>query len=85
MMTGLSKGGGWTVKPLRVRFPRHLDYSWEKLHDGYRKLELFEVCECANVQAWPASASHGELWSKVDKADCLVTPRAVDVFYEPLN
>uniref|UniRef100_A0A0E0DUZ2 Disease resistance R13L4/SHOC-2-like LRR domain-containing protein n=1 Tax=Oryza meridionalis TaxID=40149 RepID=A0A0E0DUZ2_9ORYZ len=69
MITGLGEGGGGgsAVKVIRVRFLRNLDYSWEKLHDAYGKLELVEVCECANVLDWPASHGHGGglgLWTK---------------------
>ncbi|XP_052156497.1 disease resistance RPP13-like protein 4 [Oryza glaberrima] len=69
MITGLGEGGGGSaVKVLRVRFLRHLDYSWEKLHDAYGKLEILEVCECSNVQAWPACRGGLGLWRKGE--DC---------------
>uniref|UniRef100_A0A0E0L6A1 Disease resistance R13L4/SHOC-2-like LRR domain-containing protein n=1 Tax=Oryza punctata TaxID=4537 RepID=A0A0E0L6A1_ORYPU len=68
MIAGLGEGCGSAVKVLRVRFLRHLDYSWEMLHDAYGKLEILEVCECTNVRAWPACRGGLGLWRKGE--DC---------------
>lgn len=42
MLSGLGEDGGWTVKVLRVRFLKHLNYYWANMHDVYRKLEIME-------------------------------------------
>lgn len=52
----------WEVTVLRLRFLKHMNYSWTALHDSFRKLDVLEAHECENLQPWP-SCGKG-LWRK---------------------
>lgn len=53
IISGLGEGKYWEVTVLRLRFLKHLNYSWTALHDTFTKLHVLEVHECENLETWP--------------------------------
>ncbi|XP_006644615.1 uncharacterized protein LOC102711478 [Oryza brachyantha] len=60
-ISGLGDLKCWEVTVLRLRFLKHINYSWTALHDSFRKLDVLEVYECENLQHWPCEKG---LWKK---------------------